>query len=53
MGLRRSAAIVGMAQFKPRKMRDLAGVGTCLEQMATLSLMHCKTPAWRWPISMA
>lgn len=38
MGLRRSAAIVGMAQFKPRKMRDLAGVGTCLEQMATLSL---------------
>lgn len=38
MGLSKAAAIAGIAEFRPRKLKELTGVGTCLEQMATLAL---------------
>jgi len=38
MGLSNTAAITGLAEFAPRRLRDLAGVGTCLEQMSALAV---------------
>src|SRR5699024_8120163 len=38
MGLNSKAAITGLAEFAPRRLRDLTGVGTCLEQMSTLAV---------------
>lgn len=37
MGLKNAAAIVGVTEFKTKKLKEIEGVGTCLEQMSTLA----------------